>query len=332
MTESDQRAMGEIMGLLGQTWKGLLVNAGVGTGLFEELNTDTPVSLEDLARKIKFDEQKLESWLYYVGNEGYVLHNDCGYMLSDKGKVLTRSFPSKDLIGLLGLTDYYMNAALNAKDTFLKDHSMEKLSAGKITRNYQPRVTDKFSEALISVLRDYGISNGDSLLDVGCGKGSFIRNVSIALPDIQLTGVDSNLFAIERGKKENADLGLSDRVKLVVGDVTEDLGDFDDLSCDWSTAINLFHFIPVDKRYGVIQNMLRIARKGIFVTEVAVEATPLSRAANPLMFLLWDDFSGFFKQDEIDVLNDRLKQEYGNYKFQVHEIMHGNSSLLVIRK
>jgi ubiquinone/menaquinone biosynthesis C-methylase UbiE len=224
-----------------------------------------------------------------------------------------------------------MEAALNARETFKKGNSIDMLSEGKISRNYQPKVSDNFSLMLVNYLKDFNVRPGDSLLDIGCGNGSFLRILAQAVPDIQLTGLDSNLFAIEKGKKEDKQLELSDRIKLLVGNA-EELEDFTDNSFDWVTSINVLHFYKIDKRPYLVENMVRIARKGIFINEGILENTPLTAWANVLMSLLWNDYTGFFRPDQLKEFNDFIQRKFSKYDIHFVPVLQGTSNLIVILK
>lgn len=330
MSDEMRANMGELVGTLSETWKGILLSAGLISGIFEQLDEKKASSVKELAKKLKFDEVKLESWFYYMEGAGIVKKTAEGYLLTSKGLLFSPHSPVKDLVGLIHLTEYYMEAGLQGAKTFKPGTSLEKLSEGKVSRNYQPKVSDNFSHALVEHLKEVHVSAGDSLLDIGCGNGSFLRTLLKMLPGVNFTGVDSNLFAIEKGKKANVELQLEKQIELLVGDITSDMEEFADKSYDWLTAINIFHFIPPDKRDYIIDNMMRIARKGLFFTEVEIEKTPLSYSANSLMFLLWEDFTGFFRTAECEELNNKLKREHKGYSMKQYDIMKGNSNLIVL--
>lgn len=330
MSDDLRANMGELLGTLGETWKGILLSAGLTSGIFEQLDEKRALSVDELVNKLKFDRVKLENWFYYMEGAGIVKREQGGYLLTPKGLLFSPHSPVKDLMGLVHLTEYYMEAGLKASKTFKSGTSLEKLSEGKVSRNYQPKVSDNFSHALVEHLKEVHVGEGDSLLDIGCGNGSFLRTLLKLLPGVTFTGVDSNLFAIEKGKKANLELQVEGRIELLVGDITSDMGDFEDQSYDWLTAINIFHFIPPGKRDYIIDNMMRIARKGVFFTEVEIEKSPLSYSANSLMFLLWEDFTGFFRSTECEELNKRVEREHKGYTMRQYDIMKGNSNLIVL--
>lgn len=332
MDDELKKDLNEVMGTISETWKGILLSVGLVSGLFELLAEKKSLSLDEICKINSYDKHKLDQWFYYMESIHIVQKENNRYSLTPKGQLFSQNSPVKDLLGLVNLTEFYMEAGLNARETFRSDTSLEKLSEGKISRSYQPKVSDNFSRNLIKKLQEVPVNAGDSLFDIGCGSGSFLRTLLTMIPGLQLSGVDSNLFAIDKGKKQNHDFDMSGDITLLVGDITTDMDDFETGSYDWLTGINIFHFVPPDKRLYIIENMLRIAKKGIFLTQVETEKTPLSFSANALMFLLWQDFSGFFRADEIKSMNKYLMDRYGNHEFKQYEIMTGNSNMLAVFK
>jgi len=333
MDEQMAKNIGILQTNLLETWKGLLISAGFTAGIFELLNSEKPTSIDEITVKKNYDPLKLEKWLYFMESADIVKKINDGYILTSIGFLCTKENPVKELLGMLHLTEYFMNATLNAASTFKHDQSLDKLTEGKISKNYQPKVSDNFSGLIYDYLKQYNIVANDSILDVGCGNGSFLRVLLKKLPDIIYTGVDINLFSIELGKQENKSLGVSDKIKLLVGDITEDIDDFPNNSYDWVTAINVFHFMQPEKRMQIIENMVRIARKGIFITPSAIDDTAILRQGNALMTLLFNDFTGWYKKPEFEALLKELDKKYsGNYTINRIPFMMGSNNLVTLVK
>lgn len=325
-----QEQMMKVFKILEDGWTGALLSAGISSGIFNMIHEYESVSLKEISEELGYDQIKLDMWFYFAESQGWVKKDKEKFQLTELGMNFSPAVANPDMKGLLQLSQYYFSAAAQASETFKPQKSLDKLSDGKISREYQPRVSDNFSLALKDLFLKHDIKEGETLLDVGCGNGSFLRNLIRQMEGIQLNGVDTNLFAIEKGKALNKENGLEDNINLLVGDITEDLDDFPDGSYDWVTSINVMHFLDIGKRLPVIEHMIRIARKGVFVTQVMIETTPLSRAANPLMGLLWNDYTGFFYKNELENLNKYLENKYKNHRFTIEGIMKGNSHILII--
>jgi phenylpyruvate C(3)-methyltransferase len=59
-----------------------------------------------------------------------------------------------------------------------------------------------------------------SVLDLGCGEGTFLRSLCQSDPELRAYGVDVAPDAIEEGKELTRAAGLQDRVQLFVEDIT----------------------------------------------------------------------------------------------------------------
>ncbi|OHD53792.1 MAG: hypothetical protein A2Y33_02755 [Spirochaetes bacterium GWF1_51_8] len=332
MDEKTRKEMGEIAGLVSTTWKGLALTAGVTAGFFEKLSPTEPRTAKQISDLLNFDIKKVEMWLYFAVSNSFVEQTPDGYTLTSLGSFFASSSPVKDLFGMIQITSYYMNAALNSSETFKEKLSLEALTEGKVSRNYQPKVSDNLSASLIDNLKQNDLGETDTLMDIGTGNGSFLRIIHNAMPKMSLTGIDTNLFSIELGRKENNRLGISDKIQLLIGDAREDLGDYKDGSFDWITCINVFHFYPVDEREQLVRELIRIAKKGVFTTEAILEMAPMMSSANSLMAILWNDFSGFFRQAEVDEIDKMVTKNFSNCKITKTPIVQGGGHLVAILK
>lgn len=332
MENRSKGVVADIVNMLSESWKGSLITAGLNAGIFSVLNDTTPVSLAQVAAKLNYDEDKLDKWFYYCENFGIVGRMDGGFTLTPFAKTFMPDSPYKDLLGFMRINDFFMRSAVDAGEFFRKNSSLDKLKDGKITRDYQPKVSDNLSGALIEFFKKYNMAGNDTLLDIGCGIGEFARMIIKEIPELLITGFDSNLFAIEWGKKENRQKGLSEKIKMVVGDAVEDIGEFKDGSFDWVMAINVFHFYPAKHRMDLIENMIRMCKKGVFFTEIIVEKSPLSFAADPLMSLLWGDYTGFFREKDAENINSMIEKKYPGCKVEKHLILQNSSYLIVLTK
>ncbi len=332
MSDDIKTNLGEIRAFTEETWKGLAIAAGHSAGFFNILKVDTPTSVEDLAKQKGYDVVKVGKWLLFAEGAGIVKVNDNKITLTSKGFLLSSGSPIKDILAFVEGTTFFIKAAGSAETTFKANQSFDKLSDGKISKDYQPRVSDNLSAALIAHLKEHKLEDNDKLLDFGCGSGNFIRKLYEAIPSLFYTGVDVNLFSIEKGKKENIALGLTDRIKMLVGDIVEDIEDFPDNSYEWVTFINVLHFVPVAKRNGLIENLIRIARKGVFFNLVEAETSMIGLAGNSLMHLLWNDFTGFYTKSEIKQIFADLPKFNKNINVQTASILQGNSTLVSVLK
>jgi SAM-dependent methyltransferase len=64
------------------------------------------------------------------------------------------------------------------------------------------------------------IPRGGTLLDLGSGSGQFLAHLARVRPDISITGLDLSPAMVELGNESLRQMGLSARVKLQTGDMT----------------------------------------------------------------------------------------------------------------
>ena len=320
----------ELLGLTSDTWKGVALTAGLAAGFFELLTTDAATSVDDLARPHAYDPVKVRAWIQFAESIGLVTTGPAGATLTEKGLLLTPGSPLHEVTAFVEETAFFLRAAGAATQTFLPHQSLDMLSDGKISRDYQPRVSDNLAMVIIDSLRSQRFAEGDTLLDVGCGSGKFLRELNRVFPGMDFLGVDRNLFALERGKRENLALGLADRITLLAGDIVEDLGDFADGSHDWVTAVNVLHFVPPDQRDILLDHLVRISRKGVFFNTVETQTSTINGAGNPLLHLLWNDFAGFYPPQAVHDLVDRLIRRFKTRELCIVPILRGNSRLVSI--
>lgn len=332
MTEEMMANVSEIMGFSAETWKGVAIAAGHTSGLFDILKCDSSITIEDLAKRKEYNVEKVRKWIYFAEGVGLVTVKNNAVTLTSKGELMSSASPLRDVLAFVDETAYFIKAAASAETTFKSNQSLDKLSDGRISKDYQPKVSDNLSIVLINYLKKYGISEGDTFLDVGCGNGSFLRGLYKAMPSLHFSGVDINLFAIEKAKKEHISLGLADKIKMIVGDILEDMDEFPDNSYDWLSAINVLHFVPENKRDALISNMHRISRKGVFFNTVEVETSMIDMAGNTLLSLLWNDYAGFYTKAAAEQLFDELPKKYKDCDVQVASIIQGHSKLVTMIK
>jgi len=110
-----------------------------------------------------------------------------------------------------------------------------------------------------------------SILEIGCSTGPNLYLFAKEFPNAEIRGVDIDPQVVKMGNDWFAREGISN-VKLSVGRA-EELGEFEDKSFDVMLTDAVLIYVSRGKIYGVIKNMVRIARKR-------------------LIFVEWHDFAG----------------------------------------
>lgn len=97
---------------------------------------------------------------------------------------------------------------------------------------------------------------GKSVLDLGCGTGSWLKALS-KYPLQKATGIDMSLSMLREAKKQNPDLDCQQHE----GEVTK----FNDNTFDIVTATFVLHGMKEQKRLILLKEMRRVAREKVII-------------------------------------------------------------------
>ena len=110
-----------------------------------------------------------------------------------------------------------------------------------------------------AMAKHYGLQPGDRVLDVGCGKGFLLYELTQAVPGLDVHGIDVSSYAIEHAKEEI-------RPALQVGDAAE--LPFPDHSFDFVFSITTLHNLYSFELDKALREFERVRRKhGYIVVE-----------------------------------------------------------------
>ena len=102
----------------------------------------------------------------------------------------------------------------------------------------------------------YGLKAGDRVLDVGCGKGFLLYDLSQAVPGLEVVGLDVSGYAIDYALPEIKD-------RLVEGHANK--LPFEDASFDFVYSINTLHVLPCFDLDRALREMMRVGKKHRYV-------------------------------------------------------------------
>jgi SAM-dependent methyltransferase len=107
-----------------------------------------------------------------------------------------------------------------------------------------------------SMASHYGLTTEHSVLDIGCGKGYLLYELTQVVPGIKVNGIDISAYAIENAKQEI-------QPYLKTGSAT-DLP-YAGESFDFVYSLNVFHNFPVYDLKAALEEMLRVGKNNHYI-------------------------------------------------------------------
>ena len=104
--------------------------------------------------------------------------------------------------------------------------------------------------------RHYGLQAGQRVLDIGCGKGFLLYDLTQVVPGLEVVGLDISAYAIEKAKPEVQPF-------LQVGHAQS--LPFPDASFDLAISINTLHNLYCHELDAALREMQRVTRKNSYL-------------------------------------------------------------------
>ena len=206
-----------------------LLNTGLELGLFEELRNAGNVGLTvaELAQRKKLHEPYLSVWCRCAYGCGYLdmpeterfcLAPQMAAILADTqhpaymGHML-RLFATYCSLDFLDHTEYLQTGAIFPVGAHGEGFT-KLLAQNGITKGL------KFLELVIPQVPHIAamLHRGATILDVGCGGGTFMIALARAYPSCEFVGIDSDLNTVELADYEVASAGVSERIQVHHGE------------------------------------------------------------------------------------------------------------------
>lgn len=118
---------------------------------------------------------------------------------------------------------------------------------------YMPGRWKKVSDAMA---KHYGVKPGDTILDVGCGKGFLLHDFTLSVPGVRVAGLDISSYAIEHAKEEVKPSLLQGHANSLP---------FEDGSFDLVISINTLHNLHCYDLDRAIREIERVGRKHKYI-------------------------------------------------------------------
>jgi len=211
---------------------GLCLMASIGhrTGLFDAMRDQPPMTAVELAAKAGLNERYVREWLGAMVTAGVVDVDSPNLVFSlppEHAAFLTRAAGADNVavftqyIAVLGsveeaIVECFKLGGGVPYDRFPRFHEVMAEDSGQsVLSSLESHILP-----LVPGLSDQ-LAGGIRMLDVGCGRGRIILRLAELFPRSHFVGMDLSEEAIQSGRTEASDRGLTNIEFVVV-----DLGDF----------------------------------------------------------------------------------------------------------
>src|SRR5437899_9938 len=104
--------------------------------------------------------------------------------------------------------------------------------------------------------RHYQLTRGDRVLDIGCGKGFLLYELTEVVPDLRIAGLDISRYALENAKQE---------VKSFLQRGTATALPYRDESFDLVLSINTLHNLYNFQLHEALKEIERVGKKSKYI-------------------------------------------------------------------
>jgi len=159
------------------------------------------------------------------------------------------------------------------------------------------------------VVKELGLKPGDTVADVGCGRGYFTFRLAKAVgPDgkVYAEDISDKVLKPVRDRAERENLT---NVAVVKGDATDIK--IPDAACDAAILVNVLHHVPKQNRLGLTRDIVRCLRPGgcLFIIDWRVDAK-----------VRWDKDCRIPKDELLKLVKDAGLTLETEYDYLVHQV------------
>ena len=237
-------------------WKSVVrfhfIHAAMDSGLLQAL--ETPKSYSDLAQLLNVSNEELLLALLDVGlSIGELSLKNNTYAI--KGKVSNFVIREKgDSLGALiqANVTYYNSAYRNIADRMQGGELGDDLGqigdlVARVSKIQEPFIKHFIADAVSGL-------HTAKMLEIGCGSGTFMKAAYEANNEVSGIGMDCDEDVVKQAESNIARWGLSDRFKVVLGDIKE----YDiqgDGPYDYISLYNILYYFTPDEQVVLLEKL-----------------------------------------------------------------------------
>jgi SAM-dependent methyltransferase len=212
---------GQMVGILNGSILALMTSIGHRTGLFDEMAQLPPSTSQQIADATGLNERYVREWLGALVTGRIIEYDPSGktYRLPpEHAASITRAAGPNNLAAFLQFTALMGNVEDQIVECFRKGGGVPYSEYPK----FQQLMAEESAQVMDATLVDVTLplvpglverlKSGIDVADIGCGSGHAINLMSKAFPNSRFTGYDFSEEGIAAGRREAADLGLTNAI------------------------------------------------------------------------------------------------------------------------
>jgi 2-ketoarginine methyltransferase len=185
------------------------------TGLHRYLRERSRATARQIAADLSFDERRLTGFLQYLANEAFVYISNGAVSLTASGVNLSKFYPWYSLlVGGYAETLLELGTTLRSSATYAPRNGQ---SVGIGSCGISQHDALPMTRLLLSLIRE----RLGTVIDVGCGDGSYLIELCGSLPGLNGIGIEPEFDSILAARRSAKAAGLDNRLTFVSGSAQE---------------------------------------------------------------------------------------------------------------
>jgi SAM-dependent methyltransferase len=107
-----------------------------------------------------------------------------------------------------------------------------------------------------AIAKHYGLKAGDRVLDIGCGKAFLLHDLTLAVPGLEVAGLDISAYGIEHAKEEMRPFLTEGHAKALP---------YEDNSFDLVISLNTLHNLEIFDLFSALKEIERVSKKNKYI-------------------------------------------------------------------